>query len=57
VPNYLGGSITASTPNAMELVSGGLGLGNTGLRGDLPWALLVVTSHLMRDEVAEGATH
>jgi hypothetical protein len=41
----------------MELVAGGMGLGNTGMRGNLPWALLTLAGHLMHDEVAEGATH
>jgi hypothetical protein len=41
----------------MELVADGSGLGNTSLRGELPWTLLVAAGHLMRDEVAEGATH
>jgi hypothetical protein len=41
----------------MELVADGSGLGNTTLRGELPWALLATTGHLKSDEVAEGATH
>jgi hypothetical protein len=44
-------------PNAMDLVADGLGLGNTNMRGELPWALLPLTDHIMHDEVAEGATH
>jgi hypothetical protein len=32
-------------------------LGNNCLPGEHPWALLAVTGHLMRDEVAEGTTH
>jgi hypothetical protein len=34
-----------------------VGLGNTDLRGELPWALLDAAGHLMRDEGADGATH
>jgi hypothetical protein len=49
--------LLAATPNAMELVAIGSGLGNTNLHGELPWALLTVAGHLMRDEVAEGKTH
>jgi hypothetical protein len=41
----------------MEVMVDGSGLGNTVLRGDLPWALLVLAGHLMLDEVAEGTTH
>jgi hypothetical protein len=41
----------------MELVADRSGLGNTDLRGELPWTLLVVAGHLMRDEAPEGATH
>jgi hypothetical protein len=41
----------------MELVVDESGLGNTNLHQELPWALLNVAGHLMRDEVAEGATH
>jgi hypothetical protein len=47
----------AATPNARELVLDGLGLGNTGVRGELPWALLTSVGHLMHDEVIDGATH
>jgi hypothetical protein len=49
--------VLAVTPNAMKLVADKLGLGSTGLRGELPWALLAAVGHLTRDEVAEGATH
>jgi hypothetical protein len=38
----------------MELVADGLGLGNTGVCGELPLALLAPAGHLMHDEVAEG---
>ena len=41
----------------MELMADGSGLGNIGLRGELPWALLAAAVHLMRDEATEGATH
>jgi hypothetical protein len=44
-------------PNAMEFVADALGLGNTVLHGELPWALLAAAGHLMRDEATEGATH
>jgi hypothetical protein len=47
----------AATPNTLELVADGLVLGNIGMRGELPWALLATAGHLMHDEVAEGATH
>jgi hypothetical protein len=43
--------------NAMDLVADGLSLGNTNIRGELPWALLPLSDHIMHDEVAEGATH
>lgn len=43
--------------NAMELVADGSSLGNTNIRGELPWALLPLSDHIMHDEVAEGASH
>jgi hypothetical protein len=47
----------AATSKAMELMVDGSGLGNTGMHGELSWALLTLANHLMHDEVAEGATH
>jgi hypothetical protein len=41
----------------MEFVVDGLGLRNTGLCGELQWALLAVAGHLIRDEVAKVTTH
>jgi hypothetical protein len=40
----------AATPDAMELVADELGLGATGARGELPWALhgRLTTSCMMR---------
>jgi hypothetical protein len=49
--------VVGATPNTMEIVSDGSSLGNTGLRGELSWALLTAVGHLMRDEIAKDATH
>jgi hypothetical protein len=40
----------------MELLADDSGVGNTDLHGELSWALFAAACHLMRDEVAEGAT-
>jgi hypothetical protein len=44
-------------PECHKACANGSGPGNTGLRGELPWALLVMAGHLKRDEVVEGTTH
>jgi hypothetical protein len=42
--------LLAATPNAMKHVANELGLGDTGARGELPWALhdRLATSCMMR---------